>query len=153
MKSSIVALVCALQIASLTFQSIQAWAVSECNDIYLMVTPLTAAIINAVTFILFIASHLSTNRKLQQTLQGLNMLLWLSNAVVSSIAWGQSIHYNVTCNTLPKSINVQLYSVLATSLFIASLFVIYLVGKRYNYESLPAETSYRSRRRRVNTMY
>lgn len=153
MKSTVIALVCALQIASLTFQSIQAWAVSECKDNYLIVSPLTASIINAITFILFVASHLSTNRKVQQTLQGLNMLLWLSNAVVSSIAWGQSIHYDVTCDTLSKSINVQLYSVLATSLFIASLLVIYLFGKRSNYESLPAETSYQTRRRRVNIMY
>ncbi len=114
-----------IQIASLVFQSVQTIYVNECSDSNLIITPLVASVLNGVSILLYGVYKFMQESKesMVDVLALATVLLWLTNGVMSSIAWGQSIHYDVTCPNLNKDVDVRLFSVLSTSFFVGSLFV------------------------------
>ena len=118
-----------IQIASLVFQCIQTVYVNECSDTNLIITPLVASIVNGVSFLTYgMYKYLEGGE--QKSLENMLALgtlgFWVTNTVTSSIAWGQAIHYDVTCPTLNK--DVRLFSVLSTSFFLGSLLV-FMIAK------------------------
>tara|TARA_B100001059_G_C17818211_1_gene576602 strand:- start:756 stop:1229 length:474 start_codon:yes stop_codon:yes gene_type:complete len=123
-----------IQIASLVFQCIQTVYVNECSDTNLIITPLVASIVNGVSFLTYgMYKYLEGGE--QKSLEYLENMLalgtlgfWVTNTVTSSIAWGQAIHYDVTCPTLNKDVDVRLLSVLSTSFFLGSLLV-FMIAK------------------------
>ena len=120
-----------IQIASLVFQCIQTVYVNECSDTNLIITPLVASIVNGVSFLTYgMYKYLEGGE--QKSLENMLALgtlgFWVTNTVTSSIAWGQAIHYDVTCPTLNKDVDVRLFSVLSTSFFLGSLLV-FMIAK------------------------
>lgn len=114
-----------IQIASLVFQCIQTVHVNECSDSNLIITPLVASIVNGVSILLYgVYKFMQGSKGCMSDIFALGtVFLWLTNGIMSSIAWGQAIHYDVTCPSLTKDVDVRLFSVLSTSFFIGSLFV------------------------------
>lgn len=121
-----------IQIFSLAFQCVQTFYVGkDCSDTNLIITPLVASIVNGVSFLTYgIYKRLEGGK--QESLENMLALgtlgFWVTNTVTSSIAWGQSIHYDVTCPTLNKDVDVRLFSVLSTSFFLGSLLV-FMIAK------------------------
>jgi hypothetical protein len=121
-----------IQIFSLAFQCVQTIHVGEdCSDTNLIITPLVASIVNGVSFLTYVIYKYLEGGK-QKSLENMLALatlgLWVTNTVTSSIAWGQAIHYDVTCPTLNNVGYVRLFSVLSTSLFLGSLLV-FMIAK------------------------
>ena len=124
-----------IQIASLVSQGVQTFYVGkDCSDTNLIITPLVASIVNGVSFLTYgMYKYLEGGE--QESLNCLENMLalgtlgfWVTNTVTSSIAWGQAIHYDVTCPNLDKDVDVRLFSVLSTSFFLGSLLV-FMIAK------------------------
>lgn len=154
MFDTIILIAFTIQIASLVFQCVQTIHVGEdCDDTNLIITPLIASIINGVSFFTYVIYKYiegDKQKSLENMLSVSTLILWVTNTVTSSIAWGQAIHYDVTCPKLNKDVDVRMFSVLSTSFFLGSLLAFMIAKSDVKMKALVATEQRYERVRRFS---